>query len=1024
MSNKNSLTIWQINAHNSHNVHSFLENYLTHDCDIIAAQEIAYSHSTNTVHTKLSTMNINSSIQPRCSTLFHSSLPHFIPYAPTQYVTVCDVYLSNCPIRIINCYLPPVGSGYVDTVEKSLDIISLFVSNWSNPLLLVGDLNARSTEWGDRLENVRGLEILEFFGEHDLKVINNKSMGPTFCSATGSSWVDVAAANSNLLKIFEINWKILDHIEVLSDHRLIEIQITAKTSHHCFSSQQPSLMQSPLDLLKYRSQLLDLNNSNIDSRKANDFLNSNAFISADYNNPNLYAIELLNFIHSFMLFSCKPKGKPKFHNFWFNETLAKMKANLARLRRAASNTQSSHLFSLITVKQKEYRLEIRRAKEHSWNLLLERVRSYYDVPFKVHFNKISRRSPVFALEDGLCLNQNCAKILDHFYKSDCLDESSANKLIRTQSAFPTLKQNYDFNEISASDVYAILNSMNPRKAPGPDLVSTKVLRMVHQIRPEIITDFVNYCFKTRTFPLILKTSSVITIPKKGNCSNLSNLRPISLLPILGKLIERIIFSHLMPLLLERGFGKHQFGFMKGRSTVDAISTAVARSNELVSKGRKVVWISIDFKSAFDLAWWPAVLVSLRRYGIGGVLYEMIKSFLSDRCATVQLYGGTRAAKWLERSCPQGSILGPLLWNLILDEFLQTNCSYVDKVAYADDCLLIVNGSSWSSLLRSCEGVLSQLCSWSSSVKLEVSVNKTFVIPIRCRPPPDFCLRYNDAPLSLVYSLKYLGVLIDSGLRYKDHIRNLLRTSVSLAQKFARLGNTLRGYSPEMRRRTYQAVILPKLTYAYQVWEHALAKQSYCNLLLSAQRPIVKRIALCWRPVGLSSACVIAGVLPINIEVRRMAVTKRCINDLEFFKNYVQENNLTFTSNFSHKNIKSFIKTSFFNFFCDDVGDKRIHLLIENEQDFQNFWKSGFNSTTIQLATGVGRFAEFMKRIGVTDSDACELCSGHVQTADHLLFNCPAVQHLRSNDWPLTLSEMKNNLELLVKFSAQLSPLLK
>lgn len=348
----------------------------------------------------------------------------------------------------------------------------------------------------------------------------------------------------------------------------------------------------------------------------------------------------------------------------------------------------------------------------------------------------------------------------------------------------------------------------------------------------------------------------------------------------------------------------------------------------------------------------------------------------------------------EQSCPQRSILGPLFWNLILDEYLRLESTDVAKVAYADDCLLIVSAANWPNLEKPCNRTLGELLSWFNSVKLLVSVQKSLVMPIRSKAPDGFAAKYGDSNLNIVYNFKYLGLIIDSKFKFKLHIENLLRTSIGLSCKFAHLGNTLRGYSQEMRRRTYHAVILPKMSYAIGIWKDVLGKSTYVDKLLSTQKAVVKRVALCWRPVDLQTACCLSGILPLNIKLTRLLKTKKCTRSINYFEQFTSTNRITFTDSLNRKSIKSFVRQHYQNVFYSSIRKCRVASFIKTHDEFLAFWNSGFNSTTVQLITGFGYFNDYLKQIKVKDNDVCNLCTSGSQTVDYVLFTSPALDPIR------------------------------
>ncbi|GFT99593.1 RNA-directed DNA polymerase from mobile element jockey [Trichonephila clavipes] len=186
-----------------------------------------------------------------------------------------------------------------------------------------------------------------------------------------------------------------------------------------------------------------------------------------------------------------------------------------------------------------------------------------------------------------------------------------------------------------------------------------------------LTDF-NSCLRLKTFPRCWKNARIILIPKVNDVRvpKLDNLRCISLLSTLGKCFERLIINRVAcRFYKDNYFNKKQFGFMPQKCTEDALMEL----NEIVLKGKKRnisrILVFLDTKGAFDNAWWPGILSLLKRLNIPGNLFAVISSFLKDRSVTLSS-GRSSKEKFLTKECPQGSVSGPFLWNVIINDYLE------------------------------------------------------------------------------------------------------------------------------------------------------------------------------------------------------------------------------------------------------------------------------------------------------------------------------------------------------------------
>ncbi|GFU47172.1 putative 115 kDa protein in type-1 retrotransposable element R1DM [Trichonephila clavipes] len=243
------------------------------------------------------------------------------------------------------------------------------------------------------------------------------------------------------------------------------------------------------------------------------------------------------------------------------------------------------------------------------------------------------------------------------------------------------------------EIDAVVNKLKLIKAPGPDSIPNEVVKKLHEMYPDLFLIVFNSCLRLKTFPCCWKKARIILTPKVNDVRvpNLDNLRCISLLSTLGKCFERLITNRVAwRLYIDNYFNKNQFGFMPQED-------ALVKLNEIVLKGKKrnlhTILVLFDIKGAFDNAWWPGILSLLNRSNIPGNLFAVISSFLKDRSVTLSL-GHSSKEKFLNKGCPQGSLSGPFLWNVIINDFLEKILAFssCETIAFADDLLLCFQGN--------------------------------------------------------------------------------------------------------------------------------------------------------------------------------------------------------------------------------------------------------------------------------------------------------------------------------------------
>lgn len=303
---------------------------------------------------------------------------------------------------------------------------------------------------------------------------------------------------------------------------------------------------------------------------------------------------------------------------------------------------------------------------------------------------------------------------------------------------------------------------------------------------------------------------------------MSNYRPISLLPLVSKVLERQVYNAIMSHLVEHGLlSDMQFGFRPGASTQEAILAATQAWHGVLEKGGSVACVFLDLSKAFDSLPHSLILHSLSRVGICGELHSWIADYLTGRSQRVVLHGAESPAVSVSSGVPQGSILGPLLFILSVDMLASLSISSSGKIGmYADDICYYRPVFAEEDLLA-VQLDVSLINEWVKDCGLRLNVAKTKSMVIsRKRRPPTLSLRIDDRPIDQVDSFRYLGVQISSDLTWSDHIS---RTCL----KAKRLIGFLYRYFYLAERKClshlYRALILPILDYGCCIWDPHTAK---------------------------------------------------------------------------------------------------------------------------------------------------------------------------------------------------------
>ena len=342
------------------------------------------------------------------------------------------------------------------------------------------------------------------------------------------------------------------------------------------------------------------------------------------------------------------------------------------------------------------------------------------------------------------------------------------------------------------------------------------------ITPYLVQYF-NKCMQDGYFPCELKTGRISPIYKKDDEQLLENYRPVSTLPVFGKIFEKIIYSRLYSFLISKGIiSENQFGFRKGHSTSNALNYSVEYIESLRAQKKHVLGVFIDLSKAFDTIDHRKLVIKLERYGIRGNASQLISSYLSNRKQYVNVLDTKSNELPVEFGVPQGSVLGPLLFILYINDIC--NISRDGKfVLFADDTNIFVAADSISQVYKVANKVLEAVCKYMEVNLLHINVKKCcymYFSPFK-RPKNDeaseldtHTLNINSIIINRVSHTKFLGVTIDDKLSWKPHINMLNKKLRSICGRIYRIKNFL----PEsLYKQIYHSLFESHLSYAISVW---------------------------------------------------------------------------------------------------------------------------------------------------------------------------------------------------------------
>ena len=425
---------------------------------------------------------------------------------------------------------------------------------------------------------------------------------------------------------------------------------------------------------------------------------------------------------------------------------------------------------------------------------------------------------------------------------------------------------------------------------GPQLLA-RLLKDSAEIIAKPLTTLINASLIYGRVPSEWKWARVNPLFKNGKANDMDNYRPISILPTLSKVLERVVHAQLYDFLAkEKLLSPYQCGFRKGHSTELAVLSFTDSIRRSMDQGLLTGAVFIDLRKAFNTVDHDLLLEKLAKgYGVTGKELGWFKDYLTDRRQVVTVQSTLSDPCDVAFGVPQGSILGPLLFVLFIND-LPTAISKCNILLYADDAVIFAAHKDIKILEETLNDELNEVNKWTLSNFLFINKRKTeFVIfgtDARLSKVTDkVIIKIGDYEINRVYDFKYLGIVLDDSLTWKDHVRYVISR---VGKRVGVLGRLRKNITIHAALEMYKSLILPILDYCDVVW--ASCNKVDIERLESLQRRASKII--------VKSKCSTTSIDYLkfqSLEDRRnthiLGLVKRCLNNKvpQFLKNYFKLN---------------------------------------------------------------------------------------------------------------------------------------
>lgn len=719
-------------------------------------------------------------------------------------------------IRLAAVYCPPKS-------KISENQFSEFFNTLGPRFFAAGDFNAKSPHWASRLTTPRGKQLLNAVYKNNLHCISGGL--PTYWPSDPHKIPD--CIDFGIFKSLNPNRiRATTTIDLSSDHSptIFVLRLTATNFQ-----EEDKLNTNKTNWHKFQKLFNKNFCSQIRLKTQTDIDNALQYLTSTI----LECIELATPNHK----------SPKISHPDTSQNVQELLKAKRKAKREWQKLRSPRTKAILNKATKTLRQELIKERNENIQKFVLGLSHLADTNYAVW--KTTRRIKKSIQAETPIQSQQGAWIISNQQKAEAFAKYF-EKVFKTEggdSTPPDIPNHHTTNpstplKFNFSDLLKKLKVTNPKKTPGHDCISGKMLKELPLSGKSAILFIFNAILRLNYYPDTWKHARITVIPKPGkDMKKIESYRPISLLPTLSKLFEKLLFDKILKVIEKKDIiPSHQFGFRQKHGTIEQIHKIVNNIKQALERKEYCVGIFLDIAQAFDQVWHKGLKIKITAL-LPKEFHAILFSYLDSRNFKVKYKDALSSTHYIEAGVPQGSVLGPLLY-LFYTSDLPTNNKML-TTTFADDTAILYSHPNPLTAVREIQGHINTIMNWAKTWKISVNVNKTQQITFTLRKRTCRPVTINGNKVNLSNVVKYLGLYLDRRLTWKSHIehkRNQIKIQFRklywLMHKKSKL-NTL------TKIMVYKSILKPIWTYGLQLW--GTAKKSNINIIERVQTKIIRSI---------------------------------------------------------------------------------------------------------------------------------------------------------------------------------------
>ena len=726
------------------------------------------------------------------------------------------IFTSLGGINVYACYFPGGLTGR-SGLRKNMFISDLHKLCRSDQFILGGDFNSRHQNWG---------------------CLRANSWGNTLVCKQNSFNFDILYPSDHTYIPSQINHQssTLDlFITNVSQHISLPEVINGLGSDHL-----------PVNC-QLMSQAIKSNESYRDFRKAkwtifSKFINKNLIIPPNqaFSNDEFIDSALDHFISTInvAIEHSVPVKKLKATKQKIPPTIQNLIKERNHHRRQWIRYRFTGDFEKVKELNNIINFEIEKLRNSSWNNMLSSLDKgsspFWNLTkiFKKKSNKIpilSHNNMRFSTSTEKC--EVLAQIFqeNHTFSENLSDPETINNVNFSITNFENSVSLSEPIQTNTEDILSIIKRLKNKKSPGSDGINNQCLKALPKKGLQFLAQLFNSCLRLGYFPKQFKVAKVIAIKKPNKQSHSpSSYRPISLLSSISKILEKVIKDKILTYVENNNIlPPQQFGFRKEHNTMHPLLRIRNLVKSNFSNQKSTGMILLDIKAAFDSVWHDGLIHKLISLKFNDNIIKIIQSFLSLRSFRVHIGDKASSIYPIKAGCPQGSCLSPILYNIYTFDIPKIN--FCETSIFADDTAILCSDILASDIIIKLEEALRKLHIYFNKWKISLNSEKTQAIYFTRkrveRFVPQRCISFNNQEIKWETKVKYLGVILDQKLTFKEHISYIISKSNVLIKSLYPFINKSSSLNKENKMLIFKSIFHAVIFYAAPIW----AKSAKCHL---------------------------------------------------------------------------------------------------------------------------------------------------------------------------------------------------